>query len=217
MKRIAIVWNDIFHYRETYMDMAARLFGKEDEVFCTEHIRDVILREPQPDLVVNFTMGCGKPDDHEPLSIAEQETLYAAVEKGMGCIYVHAGLAWNEADSPVGRLAGGRFASHPRPNVTVACLPIPGLHHPIMEGVAPFSARDEHYFCTVDLARVTPFLATVSSAGTEIGGWSQEIGKGRAVSLTPGHTPQMVEAMFPLMQNAVRWCLKEQMGKPVQG
>lgn len=207
---VAVVWNDIFHYRETYADMVARLFKDGDKVLCTEYIRDVLRLDSRPDLLVNFTIGCGKPDIHEPLSMAEQEALYAAVEDGMGCIYVHAGLAWNEKDSPVGRLSGGRFASHPRPNKTVTCLPLPGAEHPILQGIEPFSARDEHYFCTVDLARVTPFLATVSDAGTEIGGWSQEIGKGRAVSLTPGHTPEMVNAMFPLMQNAVRWCLREQ-------
>lgn len=210
MSHIAVVWNDIFHYRETYMDMVARLFEKEDRVTCTEHIRDVILQNPRPDLVVNFSMGCGKPDDHEPLDEAEQARLYAAVEDGMGCIYVHAGLAWNEKESPVGRLSGGRFASHPRPNVVVTCMPLPGTEHPVMRGIAPFCARDEHYFCTVDMEHVTPFMVTVSQSGTEIGGWSQEIGRGRAVSLTPGHTPEMVEKMLPLMQNAVCWCMRKE-------
>lgn len=208
-KRVIVVWNDIFHYRETYYDMVNSLFDASWDVVKTEHIRDVVLCEPKPDLVVNFTIGCGKPDDREPLTLEEQQRLYQAVEAGMGCIYVHAGLACNVKDTPVGRLAGARFASHPRPNVTVSCMAIPGIEHPIMRGIEPFSAHDEHYFCTVDLERVTPFLATVSSGGTELGGWSQEIGRGRAVSLTPGHTPEMVKAMLPLMDNTIRWCMHE--------
>lgn len=207
MRRIVVVWNDIFHYRETYADTVVHLFDKKDEVIYTEHIRDVVQMCSPPDLVLNFSIGCGKPDDHEPLNTAEQEKMYAAVQAGMGCVYVHAGLAFNEKDSPVGKLSGGRFASHPRPNVTVTCRPIPGIKHPIMDGIEPFNAHDEHYFCTVDIERVTPFMITVSKGGTEIGGWSQEIGKGRTVSLTPGHTLQMVEAMYPLLKNAVQWCL----------
>lgn len=209
MRRVVVVWNDIFHYREIYADTVKRLFREDDEVTCTEHIRDVIQCDPRPDLILNFSIGCGKPDDHEPLTAEEQAELYAAVEAGMGCVYIHAGLAFNEKDSPVGRLSGGRFASHPRPNITVTCMPIPGIHHPIMECIEPFSAHDEHYFCTVDIDLVKPFMITVSSGGTEIGGWSQEIGRGRVVSLTPGHTPQMVEAMYPLLQNTVQWCLHE--------
>jgi len=79
MRRIVVVWNDIFHYREIYADTVARLFEKKDEVIYTEHIRDVVQMCPQPDLVLNFSIGCGKPDDHEPLNTEEQEKLYAAV------------------------------------------------------------------------------------------------------------------------------------------
>lgn len=208
-KKITVVWNDIYHFRETYQPIVERVFGKEYQVTVTDYIRPVVQAAEKPDLLVSFTIGCGKPDNNDHLRPEEQQVLLDAVKNGMGALFIHASMAVVEAGSPMYAITLGRFASHPKEHNPVFCCEIPGTNHPVMQGIKPFEAPDEHYFCNVDVEKATPFMATRSTAGTEIGGWSQELGKGRVISLTPGHTTAMIDKMEPLFKNAVSWCLGE--------
>ena len=165
-----------------------------------------LLREPAPDLAVCLSVGRAAGDSD--LSIEEQNQIAALAYRGMGMLFVHAGLACIADDTPFFDLALGRFASHPSGAQTVLCCAIPGVDHPILRGLTSFSAEDEAYFCKADLSRARPFLAAQSAAGTEIAGWTQEYGSGRICSLTPGHSPEMLEKMEPLLKNAAAWCVK---------
>lgn len=209
-KTVYVVWNDIYHHAETYCDIAHKVFDNDKwDLHFTDYIRDLVKLEQKPDLIVNFTIGCGNPDNNDHLKPDEQQALLDAVQAGgMGVLYVHAGLAVIAEGSPTFQMSLGHFASHPKEHNPVYVRPLPGCTHPIVQGVEPFTAPDEHYFCQVDMDRATPFLCSVSIAGTEIAGWCQELGRGRACSVTPGHTAEMLANMQRLLSNAADWCVR---------
>lgn len=207
-KTIYVVWNDMYHHAETYDFIAHKVFDNEQwDLHFTDYIRDIVKMSDKPDLVVNFTIGCGDPDNNDHLNVEEQQVLLDAVNDGMGMLYIHAGLAVIDKDSPMFKISLGHFASHPEEHIPVYCRALNGVNHPIMQGVEPFMDLDEHYFCEVDMDTATPFMCSVSSAGTEIAGWCQELGKGRTCSMTPGHTPPMLKKMEKLITNAAKWCV----------
>lgn len=208
-KTVFVVWNDIYHASATYHDIAHRLFDNSQwEVQFTDYIRDLVRLDKKPDLIVNFTIGCGNPDNNDHLRPEEQQVLLDSVQNGMGMLYVHAGLSVINPGSPMFEMSLGHFASHPKEHNPVQVKPLPGCNHPILQGVEPFEANDEHYFCQVDMDHATPFLCSVSIAGTEIAGWCQELGRGRACSITPGHTTAMLSKMEKLLANAADWCVR---------
>ena len=77
-----------------------------------------------------------------------------------------------------------------------------------MEGVEVFSGEDEKYYCHIDVQKVDIFMCGDDPvhAGS-ISGWCRTIGKGRTVSVTPGHTFEIVENpnMIKILFNAVKW------------
>lgn len=204
-KNVYVVWDDIYHPMDTYRDIVAGVFGGEEWMLTTTCCaRDVLNAASSPDLVVNFTIGC--PDGEQQLTYSEQEALKALVEQGMGIMYVHAGLACIQEYTPSYEIALGHFASHPEPRYPTLVCPMPGINHPILNGVEPFEEPDEHYFCKVDIRKAHPFLCSVSVMGTEVAGWTQLLGAGRVACLTPGHTAGMLNSMKKLLDNAARWC-----------
>lgn len=207
-KTVLVIWDDIYHPEKTYTEITHRLFDGDDwNLILTYDARDQLRMQPKPDLVVNFTIG--RPDGHEDLTLEEQEQILKQVESGVNALYVHAGFACIQANTPVFEVARGRFASHPEPHNPVYCCAIPGIEHPIMKGVEPFEEPDEHYFCNVDIERVQPFMVSRSIQGTEIAGWTHQIGKGRVCGITPGHNAPMLDKMYRLLDNAAHWCVGE--------
>lgn len=206
-RRVLVIWDDPYHPEKTYTEIVNKVFAEPHwQLQTTRSARD-LLRGTTPDLAVCLSVGRAAGDTD--LSSREQEAIAAKVRGGMGILFVHAGLACIADDTPLFDLALGRFASHPQGEQRVVCLAMPGIEHPILRGVTPFSAEDEAYFCKVDLLHAQPVLAAQSSAGTEVAGWVQAYGEGRVCSLTPGHSPQMLEKMQPLLTNAAAWCVKE--------
>jgi type 1 glutamine amidotransferase len=207
-KTVYVVWNDSYHPAQTYHDIVHKLFADDRwDLHTTDFIRDIVQLGRKPDLVVNFTIGCGYPDNNDHLSTDEQQVLLDAVENGMGMLHVHGGLAVIDPGSPMFRISLGHFASHPKEHNPVYVRPMPGCTHPILQGVEPFEDADEHYFCQVDIDKATPFLCSVSIAGTEIAGWCQELGRGRTCSVTPGHNAPMLAKMEKLLANSADWCV----------
>lgn len=208
-KTVYVVWNDMYHHAEIYHDIAYKVFENDQwDVHYTDFSRDVVNLDKKPDLMVNFTIGCGDPDNNDHISLSEQQILLDAVAGGMGMLFVHAGMAVIDPSSPMFRMSLGHFASHPKEHNPVYVRALPGCTHPIVQGVEPFEAPDEHYFCQVDMDKATPFLCSVSIAGTEIAGWCQELGAGRTCGITPGHTAEMLSNMEKLLTNAANWCVR---------
>lgn len=206
-KTVLIVWDDWYHPEANYREAVRKSFEENElwNVIKTHRVRDLLEMESKPDLCIHFTVGC--PEGEEGLSTEEEEAVKKLAEDGMGMIFIHAGMACIQDGTPFYELARGRFASHPEPHYDVYCTKIPGCSHPVMDGIEPFMTADEHYFCKVDIERVTPLLVTRSEAGTEIGGWAHTVGKGRICSFTPGHNHPMLIKMRPLIENAAQWCV----------
>lgn len=205
-KTVLIVWDDWYHPEANYREAVRKSFEENERwnAIKTHRVRDLLEMKEKPDLCIHFTVGC--PEGEEGLSLEEQRAVKKLAEDGMGMMFIHAGMACIQDDTPLYELARGRFASHPEPHYDVYCTRIPGCTHPVMEGIRPFVTADEHYFCKVDIERVTPLLAARSEAGTEIAGWAHTVGKGRICSFTPGHNHPMLIKMRPLMESAAEWC-----------
>ncbi len=129
------------------------------------------------------------------------------VEQGGGFIALHSGNTYRrDTQKAFSDLIGNSFQGHPlRCPVTV----IPVGSHPVLDGVEGFTERDEHYQIG-DLAQdIDVFLKTESeSGGTQVAGYTRNIGKGRLCVLTPGHTLAMLQNknFQRLFKNAVDWC-----------
>ncbi len=206
-KTVFVIWDDFYHPAKTYADIVGKIFkNNEWELTITRDARDLFKPERAPDLTVNLSLG--RPEGADELNRAERERLKAMTEKGMGMLYIHAGMAYIDEASPVFEIARGRFLHHPEPHNPVYVGAVPGIKHPILEGFVPFEEPDEHYFCKVDMERTQPFLYSASKCGTEIAGWAHSLGEGRVCGLTPGHTEPMLAKMERLVKNAADWCAR---------
>jgi len=127
------------------------------------------------------------------------------VRAGNGLLAIHAGTAGYENTPILRALLGGVFRHHPEQCPVTVLLQ---AGHPLTEGVAPFTLRDEHYFMSLDDSSAEVFLHTQSEHGEQPGGWRRGEGSGRVAVLTPGHNLQVwLHASFQaLLRNNIRWC-----------
>ncbi|MBP5248773.1 MAG: ThuA domain-containing protein [Lachnospiraceae bacterium] len=144
--------------------------------------------------------------DRSPVD-AEAEMLVKYVENGGALLVLHNGICISQNES-LKSLTGGSFVSHPEQEI----LKYTPLKHEITEGIAPFSLKEEPYrFDFADSART--LLLNYSYRGEEYpAAWCREVGDGRVVYLSPGHTAeQFKEPEYrKLIRNSLLWCLKAQ-------
>ncbi len=136
-----------------------------------------------------------------------QAAISEFVQQGNGLLAIHSGTAEYEQKPVIRGLLGGVFLHHPEQcPVTM----IPRKDHPLCNGAAPFTVKDEHYFMALDDPGADVFLTTSSSNGEQPGGWRREVGKGRVAVLTPGHNLDvwLHPAYQALLVNSIRWCGK---------
>jgi type 1 glutamine amidotransferase len=129
------------------------------------------------------------------------------VRKGNGLLAIHSGTA-DYGQAPVLRnLLGGVFSHHPE-QCLVTMNPIAG--HPLSIGSESFSAKDEHYFMTMDDPKADVFMTTLSEHGQQPGAWRRAEGDGRVAVLTPGHNLEvwLHPSFQTMLLNAMRWCGK---------
>ncbi len=133
------------------------------------------------------------------------------VKAGGGFLSVHAGNTARRVDNNAYvDFVGNSFVTHPpRCEVKVTVE----KEHPVTEGVTDFVVRDEHYELA-DLAEdMDVFLKSTSEkGGTQVAGYSRELGKGKICVLTPGHTlaAWQNEMFRKLLFNAIRWTMKKE-------
>ena len=144
--------------------------------------------------------------DHEPW--ANDETGQAFVNfvaAGNGLLVLHSGTALYDNAPSLCRLMGGVFTGHP-PQCPVTVAPRPD--HPLTEGSAPFTLRDEHYMMEMNDPNVDFFLHTESEHGRQPAGWTRTEGAGRVCVLTPGHNPEVWRhpPYQALLRNSLAWC-----------
>ena len=128
------------------------------------------------------------------------------VEEGGGFVALHAGNCFWKGDAMT-ELTGNCFVGHP-PRCPVS------LHFessPLTRGAEDFTERDEHYQIEVT-AKDAKVFATSSSetGGSQIAGYTRELGMGRAAVYTPGHTLAMLShpSTQAILKNLLRWAGK---------
>ncbi|HZJ56816.1 MAG TPA: ThuA domain-containing protein [Clostridia bacterium] len=130
------------------------------------------------------------------------------VKNGGGFLAVHSGNTSREGDEYT-EFVGNYFVGHPpRCDVNVN---ITG-EHPIVDGVKDFTIRDEHYNIHVTADDITELFTTTSeTGGTQMGGYTREMGQGRLCVLTPGHILDVWkhDEFKKIFLNAIRWCGKK--------
>ena len=151
------------------------------------------------------------------------DELRAYLNEGGGIVFVHSATCISDRHMKdqderftrpareMNKLFGCNMNGHPlRCNCDVY---VTDPDSPITEGVESFTVHDEHYLIS-DLAEdAKVFLKWDSEpGGTQYAGWTREIGKGRVVVLTPGHTLAVWEhpEFRKLLVNSIEWAAKKE-------
>lgn len=212
MKKIYALYGDVYHEGPVEEAYLRAVFG-EDMVF-TSNPDEVPWDNMENEVLMyvstkenNYTTKDGVLDSW--ITPEREKALYDYVQNGGKALFIHAGLVGYEPDSVYHKLSGGVFIQHP-PLMNTTYVPVRN-GHPITEGVENFSGMDEKYFCHIDVAEVDIFMHGDDPVHQgSIAGWCKEIGKGRTVAVTPGHTFEIAEDpnMIRLLKNSVQWLNK---------
>jgi len=144
-------------------------------------------------------------------SVAELQVsdLRDYVREGHGYLALHAGSAfyWDrESDREYCEFLGCAFVQHP-PRCTIR-EKMKGTH-PITDGVAPFTIRDEHYMIDHLAPDMQVIMESTSEAGgTQVGAFVRTMGDGRICTLVPGHIASVFEnpEYRKMIRRAILWC-----------
>lgn len=218
MEKVLVLCDDLWHPAEV---IEKGLAARNDTRFCFDIVKaakDIIT----PERIAKYRLIiCCKgnaviaantaPWFEEGVTEVMPRDFEAYIKNGGGMLVVHSGLSFSEKDQPdYTALVGAGFVTHP-PRCTVD-LHVEQPDHPIMEGVADFTIRDEHYELKMCCDDADVFLKSSSEkGGTQIAGFTRTIGDGRLCSISPGHTLDVWEnpSFIRLITNAMEWCLKE--------
>lgn len=84
-------------------------------------------------------------------------------------------------------------------------------NHPVTAGVEDYEIYDEQHMVKYYLDREHQLLRSIARDNkAAVAGWWREMGKGRLVYLSMGHTPDGLQHPMTqrLIRNAMRWCLR---------
>lgn len=157
-------------------------------------------------LLVLFTTGRGHGED--------VGALRAFVERGGALVGIHCAADSFTDDAEWVALLGGAFRTHPAP--LEISVDLTHSDHPVLEGVGPFTVRDELYlFQDYVPSNVELLLQTSSAQDPEQPGpipvcWLREPADGRVFYLSLGHFPDVMELPMwqRLVENGVRWAAR---------
>jgi type 1 glutamine amidotransferase len=209
--KILILTGDYWHPSEVIRAGLATWEGVEPEWIENAHDILTLKRMQTYPVVMNCKSNQISTTNTHPwfdsVSEIQVSDLRSYIEAGGSFLSVHSGNAFPESDeSGYTSLIGNAFIGHPaRCDVLVT----PSNSHPIAQGISPFTIRDEHYQIAMKIDDYEPFLTTTSSeGGTQIGGYTRRVGKGRICVLTPGHVQSVWEhpSFRKLLDNALCWC-----------
>lgn len=166
------------------------------------------------ELLVFLKDGMIWPDGYEPgsqvlwMTPEQQQAIWDFVHRGGGFLALHNSHGIYPPGGLYYQLFGGDYGGHPPPaEFTVR---IEDKDHPITSGVEDFLVYDEQHMSKYYLGRENLLLRNISKGNKSApAGWWREIGKGRFVYLSPGHTPEALghPMMQRLMRNSMRWLL----------
>ncbi len=214
MLNILVCCDDTWHPGEV---IARGLKGLEKRGFALDVVsdcKDILTKEMirDYDAIIVAKGDCHSGGNHAQwfeagVTAVMPEELRAYVEEGHGLLALHAGNCFRKDKLPeMCDLIGNSFITHP-PQCAIDAKIV--KDHPVLAGVEEFTFRDEHYCIEVIAPDADVFLHTVSdSAGTQIGGYSRDVGKGKVVVLTPGHNCAVLQnaQMLRMVENALHYC-----------
>ena len=210
--KILVISDDTWHPAEV-VELGLRPLEEQFDFTYVHDAKDILTWEllRQFDAVALFKGDCINSGNHEPwfeegVTQVKPRDFLRYVEEGGGFLSFHAGNCFREG-TEMTRLLGNYFIGHP-PRCRVE---VHFSAHPVTQGVEDFSGHDEHYQIEVIADDVTPFATSSSEAGgTQIAGYTRQVGKGRIVVFTPGHTYAVLShpSTQRLFANAARWVME---------
>lgn len=162
-------------------------------------------------LVVFYCEGRWQADEpaSRRLTPAQEAHLADFVRRGGGFLGLHGATVFGDEYPVYLEMIGGRFRHHAA--YTELVVQVHDHEHPVTEGVADFSVRDEPY--VVDRYPGSEVLLTGDWDDTSHPlGWARTYGQGRVCYLANGHDRNALDApeVRKLIRNAARWCIGRQ-------
>ncbi len=231
--RVVFLGGDFYHNGVTQEQCFRRVYGvtdwhlmfAQDSAFVTPELLEtadlfVMTRYMTDTQKTNFSLGFS-PDRivegrNEPsyfMSDRLESAIIANVRRGMGLLSLHCSI-WNGNKRHYMDLLD---VQEPKMHTKVQPTLVHELNqgHPITKGITDFSIGDDEIFSAVmkNGGGHTPLLKLKGEEQPidTLGGWCREEGKGRVVSLLPGHTtgPYVNQSYRKILWNAAHWALRK--------
>ncbi|WP_282939117.1 ThuA domain-containing protein [Paenibacillus sp. RC67] len=193
--RQAMVLGDIekmiYHPLDRIQQDLNEMLGEHFTVTFTEDY-EVMRKEQITDTGV-FVSYTDKWDG--PVTDEQADGLINYVVEGGGLVVLHTGVSFS-AHAKLLELIGARFTGHP-PYQSLEFEPLKkesGDLHPIVQELQPFHSEDEPYrYAFVEGVEKQVILHYSLDGETYPAAWVRHIGKGRMVSLMPGHNSNSLQ------------------------
>ena len=170
----------------------------------SQHQLLIILRDG-----MNWPNGYDKPAV-KWMTDDQQQAIWDFVHNGGGFLALHNSQGIYPPGGLYYKLFGGDYGGHPKPYTFT--VRIENRNHPVTAGVEDFEIFDEQHTVKYYLDNEHLLLRTIARDNlAAAGGWWREMGQGRFVYLSPGHTPEALghPMMQRLLRNAANWILKK--------
>ncbi|MBQ9251710.1 MAG: ThuA domain-containing protein [Clostridia bacterium] len=137
-----------------------------------------------------------------PLPEPVAEEIEAFVLEGEKLLCLHNGISLQTSDR-LYHLIGGKFLRHP-PQTELSFTP---AEEGFLAGCEGFAISEEPYQFEMSGENVTPVLNYVYDGKQYLGGWLREVGHGRIVFLTPGHSLETfrVPQYLDMISRSIQW------------
>jgi hypothetical protein len=170
------------------------------------------LKEHQ--LLIILRDGMNWPDGYDKPAVkwmtdGQQQAIWDFVNNGGAFLALHNSQGIYPPGGLYYKLFGGDYGGHPKPYTFT--VRVEDKNHPVTAGVEDFQIFDEHHTVKYYLDREHMFLRTIAPDNLAApGGWWRDMGKGRFVYMSPGHTPEALghPMMQRLIRNSMRWLLR---------
>ena len=170
------------------------------------------LREHQ--LLIILRDGMNWPDGYDKPAVKwmtdeQQQAIWDFVNNGGAFLALHNSQGIYPPGGLYYKLFGGDYGGHPKPYTFT--VRVEDKNHPVTAGVEDFQVFDEQHTVKYYLDREHMFLRTIAPDNLAApGGWWRDMGKGRFVYMSPGHTPEALghPMMQRLIRNSMRWLLR---------
>ena len=232
--RVVFLGGDFYHNGVTQEQTFRRVFGvtdwrlmfTQDSAFITSELLEkadlfVMTRYMTDTQKTNFSLGFSPDQIVENRAMPSyfmteelENSIIANVERGMGLMSLHCSI-WNPNKHRYLDLLG---VEKPVMHTKVQPTLVHDLNqsHPITRDIKDFSIGDDEIFSAVmkNDADYTPLLKLKGDEQPVdiLGGWCREVGKGRVVSLLPGHTtdPYVQQSYRKILWNAAHWTMRKE-------